>query len=245
MLIDTNTLKYKFGVNPKGILHVGAHLGEELGMYLNAGWLCPIIWVEGQANLAARLTSCLPSNHKVINAFVWDLDGINLNFKVTNNSQSSSLLNLGTHKHNYPDIFVNKVEVVQTKRLDSLIESSDNIDLLVLDIQGAELKALIGLGDHLKRVNYVYSEVNKWGVYEDCALVKELDQYLGHFGFKRVATSWVRGAGWGDALWIRSNLFNKYWTNRVLFELNELKKLIFLKNKLRHFKGFIKLKLYK
>jgi FkbM family methyltransferase len=243
MLIDANTLKNKFGVNPKGILHVGAHLGEEYGLYVNAGWFCPIIWVEGQTELAVRLKSFIPTNHKVINAIVWDLDDIELNFKLTNNSQSSSLFDFGTHQFIYQDVFVNKIERVKTKRLDSFIESNNNIDLLVLDIQGAELKALIGLGKHLKRVNYVYSEVNKKEVYKDCALVKDLDRYLKNFGFKRVATSWVVGAGWGDALWIKTDLINTYLINIVLFKLREFKKLILLKNKSGYLIRLIKIKL--
>jgi hypothetical protein len=176
---------------------------------------------------------------------VWDLDGIELDFKLTNNSQSSSLLDFGTHQLSYPNIFVNNTERIRTKRLDSFIELNDNIDLLVLDIQGVELKALIGLGEHLKRVKYIYSEVNKREVYIDCSQVKDLDRYLRNFGFKRAATSWVVGAGWGDALWIKTDLINKFWLNIVLFKLKELLKLISPMNRSVYLVRSIKIKLKK
>jgi len=245
MLIGTDILKNKFGVNPKGILHVGAHLAEEYELYVNAGWSCRVIWVEGQAKLVRKLQSSLPTSHKIIQAVVWDLDGIELDFKLTNNSQSSSLLDFGTHQLSYPNIFVNNTERIRTKRLDSFIELNDNIDLLVLDIQGVELKALIGLGEHLKRVKYIYSEVNKREVYIDCSQVKDLDRYLRNFGFKRAATSWVVGAGWGDALWIKTDLINKFWLNIVLFKLKELLKLISPMNRSVYLVRSIKIKLKK
>jgi FkbM family methyltransferase len=245
MLISADILRNEFGINPNGILHVGAHLGEEYDYYVSAGWICKIIWVESQTKLVHKLKSSLPTNHKVINATVWDLNGVELDFNLTNNSQSSSLFDFGTHQLNYPDVFVNKVERIKTKRLDSFIELNDNIDLLVLDIQGAELKALIGLGEHLKRVRYIYSEVNKREVYKGCAQVNDLDKYLKKFGFKRVATSWVVGAGWGDALWIQTDLINVFWLNIVLFKLRELKKIILLKNKTGYLIRSIKIKLIK
>ena len=152
MLISADILRSEFGVNPTGILHVGAHLGEEGKLYLAAGWSCEIIWVEGQKKLADKLRSRLPARNKVIHAIVWDSHGTKLDFNVTNNSQSSSLYDFGTHKLDYPDILVTKIKKVITRRLDSFIKYSDKIDLLVLDIQGAELRAIIGLGEHIRRV---------------------------------------------------------------------------------------------
>ena len=205
MLIEPIVLRDKFGVNPKGILHVGAHLGEEYELYRSALWFCKIIWVEGQKNLADTLKASLPPG---------------------NNSQSSSLLDFGTHRNIYPDIHVTEITQVKTKRLDSLINPDDIIDLLVLDIQGVELKAIIGLGKHLNRVNYIYSEVNKKEVYKHCSKVSEMDKYLGKYNFKRCATFWVEGAGWGDALYIKSNLVKDYRLNIFLYKLINAKRSI-------------------
>ena len=53
-----------------------------------------------------------------------------------------------------------------------------------------------------------------------------MDDYLIDFGFKRIATKWVIGAGWGDALWIKTDLIDGYWFNIFFFKFKELKNLI-------------------
>ena len=70
------------------------------------------------------------------------------------------------------------------------------------DIQGAELKALKGMEEHLSAVDYLYTEVNSDYVYKGCALIGELDEYLQRFGLFRVETKWT-DCKWGDAFYIR------------------------------------------
>ncbi|MEY2672629.1 MAG: hypothetical protein RLZZ508_506, partial [Actinomycetota bacterium] len=56
MLISVKILKSLFEVNPKNILHVGAHNAEELGDYKKAGWGSnKRIWIEAQHELAKQL----------------------------------------------------------------------------------------------------------------------------------------------------------------------------------------------
>jgi hypothetical protein len=67
-------------------------------------------------------------------------------FYITNNGQSSSILEFGTHKDYYPGIQVAEVKEFNTKRLDTLFSendiSPDARNFINLDIQGAELLAL-------------------------------------------------------------------------------------------------------
>jgi hypothetical protein len=74
-----------------------------------------------------------------------------------------------------------------------------------LDIQGAELPAIKGLGKLLKLVDYIFVEVNRREVYMNCTIVSDLDSFLSENGFKRVTTRWYFRQGWGDALYIREN----------------------------------------
>ncbi len=225
MLIEPTELLSKFGVKPGGILHVGAHKGEMFSKY-NQVWSSKgikFIWVEALPDLAEFLVNFLPSEmNKVINAVVWDKNDLIMDFNISSNLQSSSLLNFELHSQSYPEIKMIKTIKVKTKRLDGLIQPSDNIDLLVLDLQGAELNALIGLGVELGRVNWIVCEVNRSNVYEGNPLVEEIDNYLVNFGFKRIATRWTPN-GWGDALYAKVNFIRGHRINIIAFKVKEFK----------------------
>jgi FkbM family methyltransferase len=184
-------------------MHIGAHEAEEMFSYDQHRWH-PVIWIEAQPTLAAKLQNRLdPTFHKVINAAVWDLDGIALDLKITSNSQSTSLLNLGTHALDYPEIKVTELVNVRTSRIDSIFELESVPNFVNLDIQGAEFNALQGFGKLIKRVNYIYTEVNKKEVYEGCVTYPELNNFLESEGFLCVSIRWVPNKGWGDALFVR------------------------------------------
>jgi FkbM family methyltransferase len=203
MLFKLGDLNRIFDMPSMGVLHVGAHEGEESESYAALGWQ-PVTWVEAQADLVAKLQSRLdPNSNTVIQAAVWDQGGIKLKFNISSNSQSSSLLNFGTHAADYPTVrFISNIEVF-TKRLDEILSHEVEFQFINLDLQGAEGRALVGLGNLLNKSNYVYTEVNKREVYIGCSLVRELDEFLAENGFFRVATRWVPFKGWGDAFYVR------------------------------------------
>lgn len=203
MLISVSELNQNWGVFPNGVLHVGAHLGEEAHDYANFGW-SPIIWIEAQPLLAEQLAAKFkPPTHRVINAAIWKEDGKKLKLHVASNSMSTSLLEFGSHTNSYPDIhFVDEIEVI-TKRIDSLIDPSQMPNFLNIDIQGAELSAIESLGSLIEKIDYIFVEVNKREVYIQCTKVHEIDAHLKEQGFKRVTTRWYVRQGWGDALYIR------------------------------------------
>jgi len=229
MLISVPELKDKFGISPSGILHVGAHLAEESDDYEKAGWSSAkrVIWVESQPELVKTLYKTLdPSRNKIINATVWSESGKEMKFHVANNSQSSSLLALGTHANSYPEVEFDFDLNVTTKRLDEIISDSDDVSFVNLDIQGAELEALKGLGLQIHKVKWLYSEVNKREVYENCAKIKDLDLYLKEYSFERIATRWAYGTGWGDALWGKKSECKQIRKAIFLFKVNEMSRVI-------------------
>ena len=228
LLISVAEIQEKFGISPSGILHVGAHLAEENLDYQKAGWSSStkIIWVESQFELVKKLTKSLdPLRNKIINATVWSESGKEMKFHVANNSQSSSLLALGTHAKDYPGVKFDFDVTVTTKRLDEVISDLDDVSFVNLDIQGAELEALKGLGLHLHKVKWIYSEVNKKDVYENCAKIEELDSFLQAYSFERIATRWAYGYGWGDALWSKKSECKGLRKSIYLFKLNELQRI--------------------
>lgn len=205
MLISVSELSRYWNVRPTGILHVGAHLAEENSDYEKFNWR-PVTWVEAQPSLIRELISSLNLKHnRVIEAAVWDKNEVKLKLHVASNSMSSSLLELGSHADSYPEIkYVDEIEVF-TKRLDAIIEDSTMPNFVNLDIQGTELQAIKSLGALLQKVSYIFVEVNRGDVYQNCTHVKELDSYLEGNEFRRVTTRWYLKQGWGDALYIRKD----------------------------------------
>jgi FkbM family methyltransferase len=205
MLISFDYLLSKYKMQIKGILHVGMHEAEEIDMYEKCVGRDKILWVEAMLD---KVQFCRTKFPGILaeNAVVSDSDGEDVRFNVSNNGQSSSILQFGTHKINHPEVHYVYSFQSKTKRLENVIskyKDSVNFNFLNLDIQGVELKALKGLGDYLKNIDYIYTEVNCDYVYEKCDLVTDIDDYLSGFGFKRVETSWFGSCKWGDAFYIK------------------------------------------
>ena len=145
---------------------------------------------------------------RAVNACLSNVDDNEVTFNISSNEgQSSSFLEFGTHKTAHPDVsYIDQIQL-KTKRLDTLIDEINlnvhEFNFLNMDLQGAELLALRGLGDYLKYFKYAYLEVNKEELYKGCPLVEDLDMYLIGFGFRRVETSWAGNFGWGDSFYIR------------------------------------------
>jgi len=201
MLIPLHKLVNKYNIHFKGILHVGAHECEELKDYETYIQRNKILWVEA---LPDKVELCKQrySNLLIENAVVSDKIE-KVMFNVSNNGQSSSILDFGLHSHYHSHVhYVNSFET-ETKLLKDVISKYDiEYNFLNFDIQGAELKALKGMEEYLHKVDYLYTEVNSDYVYKGCALIEELDEYLLKFGLIRVEINMTEYK-WGDAFYIR------------------------------------------
>jgi FkbM family methyltransferase len=199
-IIDTYNLKIT------GVLHCGAHTGEEAEAYHRAG-INRVLWVEGNPELIPELEAhVLPYGHRVCQALITDKDDEEIVFNITNNMQSSSIYEFGTHTIVSPDVHFTHQLRLRTARLDTLsnVHNMEYLNFLNLDLQGAELVALKGLGELIQQFDYIYTEINRDELYLGCARLPELDSYL--TDFKRVETRMAGDAGWGDSLFISSRL---------------------------------------
>ena len=207
MLIKLDYLvkKYNLRKKVKGILHVGAHECEEKKDYDSFNFK-NVYWVEGMKYKVKMMKEKLP-DVKIFHAVISDKDNEDITLKIANNGQSSSILELGTHKEKHPEVHYIAEENHKSKTLKTLIEEEkidmENVNFLNFDIQGVELKALKSMGDYLKKIDYIYSEVNTDYLYVDCCLIGEIDEYLKDFDFKRVETKMAGDTGWGDAFYIK------------------------------------------
>jgi FkbM family methyltransferase len=201
LLISVSDLRTFWKIQPKGVVHVGAHYAEEQEDYEKYEF-GPVVWVEAQPELVNLLRSKVRTPSIVLQGLVWNESGIPMTLNVTNNGQSSSVFALGSHKESYPEIRVTAELELTTSRLDSILPPDTRADFLNLDIQGAEYEALQGLGSLIEKFNFVYIEVNRAEVYAGIKQIHQLDSLLEQAGFKRISTIWTK-ADWGDALYVR------------------------------------------
>jgi FkbM family methyltransferase len=207
MLIPLQYLYNKYSLRIHSVLHIGAHECEELHWYNQVGVpSTSVIWLEANVNLVNKNVSKGIPN--VYQAVVSDcIETVDLH--ITNNMQSSSILELETHKTEHPDVFVIDTQAVTTTTVKELFETTRIFkslnrfpNFVNLDIQGAELKALKGFEHLIDNVDYVYTEVNVAYLYKNCALLHELDRFLEEKGFQRVELQ-MTPHGWGDAFYVR------------------------------------------
>lgn len=208
MMIPFDYLVDKYKIDIKGVAHFGASYAQERFEY-DKYCKGKVIWVEAIPNVYNELVENLKSftNQKGINACLSNADGQEIIFNVSNNeSQSSSMLELGTHSIIHPEVhYVEKLSMI-TNRADTLFTKEDfkDINFLNVDLQGAEHLAIEGMGDLIKNIEWALLEVNKKEVYKGCMTIDNMDYFMLQRGFERVETGvWV-AESWTDALYKRT-----------------------------------------
>jgi FkbM family methyltransferase len=202
MLFTCSELTEAFSLDVRGVLHIGAHKFEERASYIASGW-SPRVWIEANEALLDREAFAENSEDRIIKAACWSEDGVILDFNIMSNSECSSLLNLGLTSEYYPEVQLIGVNKVLGRRVDAIFEDASIPNFVNVDVQGSELHVLQGFGERLWEIDFVYCEINKKDLYLSCSRVEQIDEFLGAFGFSRIATRWVPLRHWGDALYVR------------------------------------------
>ena len=105
----------------KGGFHIGSHDCEELAFYNKLGLANEeIIWID------AILSKVNESKNKgipnVYNALITDQDDTEMTFNISNNVQSSSVFEFGTHLNEHPwVVYVDKIQL-KSITVDSFFE---------------------------------------------------------------------------------------------------------------------------
>lgn len=185
-----------------GVLHIGAHTGQEAPLYEELG-IKNVVWVEANPAVIPRLRANVePLGHRVIECAVggWDERA---NFHVTSNDgESSSLLQLGEHKDLWPDITVTHTVQVKSRPLNILFPECDlwKCNLWVLDIQGGEYYALANACMALSFADFILTELNFSNMYLCGGSVEEIDRLLSDF---TAAGLWESTGQFGECFYVR------------------------------------------
>jgi FkbM family methyltransferase len=201
MILDLDDLVQKYSLDVRGVLHIGAHHGQEYSTYKRLN-ISPIVFVEALPHTYNILTQNVGPECICINVAIGNHEGVvSMYVDEANTGGSSSVLKPKIHLQQYPHIqFPYQVDVPITK-IDTLDLPLCNF--INMDIQGYELEALKGAAIYLNTVDYLMLEINRAEVYENCAQIEQVDQYLLQYGFIRVETDWA-GHTWGDGFYIKT-----------------------------------------
>ncbi len=206
MLIGIDAFK-KYKNEIKGVYHIGAHRLEENNSYFEIG-IKDVLWFEANPKIYKDMKPTLQyiSTQNIYNELLSDVDDVEVEFYITNNGLSSSMLKSKEHKKYYPHIVVSETIILKTKKMSTFIkENNVNIskyNFINVDVQGAELKVIKGFEEYLNTIDFIYTKVNTEELYENCPMVSEIDNFLSQYNFRRIETN-ITSANWGDAFYIK------------------------------------------
>ena len=210
MLVKLDKLVEQFNLNIKGVLHIGAHYGQEYVDYKKHNVQYMIFFEPIRATFD-KLLSVLPENENIISynfALGNETGEREMFLESANKGQSCSFLEPGTHLSLYPHIPFHGKEIVKIYKLDNIAFNRDNYNMINIDVQGFELEVFKGGVETLKTIDYIYTEVNDEDVYKGCCHLSDVDKFLGKHGFTRVLVEYPNRTPqekypWGDALYLK------------------------------------------
>jgi FkbM family methyltransferase len=199
-------------MNITGIIHVGAHHGQELQIYKNAvPEIQNIVFFEADPSNFDVLQQTIKNNadnNTTIRSICTGIGSSECEMELYksdgNKGQCNSLLKPKLHVTQYPSIVFDKTIKIKVEPLDKY-NFGPVYNFLNMDIQGFELEALKGAKKTLENIKWIMTEVNRDELYENCAQITEIDEYLKQFNFVRKEVYWAGGT-WGDALYVKEEV---------------------------------------
>jgi len=204
-----NYKDYLDSMSIKGVIHIGSNNIDVLNLY-NSINIKNIIWIDAYNH--AKIY-----NIRSYNALITDKDDMEYIFNISNNGETSSILEYKTYKTSLPDIFHKETVLLKSITLDSFYKKYNidynNYDMWYICISGSELWALKGSKENIKNINIIYIKIYTKELYNNCPLINDIDTYLNTRNFKRMITE-INIYGSGIAIYKRQNkkIFNKLLT---------------------------------
>lgn len=205
MIVGFDEYKHKYDFsNVVGVIHVGAHHGQEHEEYTNQfGPWTSTHWFEPLSSVYKVLESRLGGKFgvKLYNYALGPEESVMSIWEDSENGgQSSSLMKPKECLQEWDHITFTQSTEVQVRTLDSFGITDSN--MLVIDAQGYELEVLKGSVKTLERMTHVFCEVNLREMYEGCPTMEDISNFLSQYGFVP-RENWWTPYNWGDVYWSR------------------------------------------
>ncbi len=177
-------IENEFIKKANGVLHIGAHLGQESARYSENSM--QVIWIEAVPHVHEELVKNIERfpNQVAICALLGDQNISKVDFHLASNDLASSSVFKFGNELGFKNLDMKSKISLSMVRLDSLFsfESLGDYEHWVIDVQGAELLVLTGAGDLLKICKSLLVEVSTRQVYEGGVSWSELEKFLSERG---------------------------------------------------------------
>jgi len=174
-----------------GIIHVGAHIGQECDRYAEHG--LNVLWIEPNPTIFRTLSKAISNypEQTALCCLIADVDNKDCSLHVSSNlGASSSILEPGAHREFWPEVTFSEMIPLKSITLASLVKREGvdlgRYDALVMDTQGSELLVLKGAADILGRFKFIKTEAADFEMYKGCCTLADLDSFLIAHSFRRV-----------------------------------------------------------
>jgi FkbM family methyltransferase len=192
-------------LNYRYVIDAGANRGSFTDAFLRLHRPERVILVEPLPDLAESLRARYAGDPRIsiVAAALSDRNG-EAQFQINRSEASSSLLPIDPRNSKWfaRDLNVARTVQVPTMTLPELMsrEGLQTVDLLKLDLQGAERLVLTGGAEVLDRIQVIHTEVFFEQLYAGAWLFWETNEYLSHRGFKLCGLSNIVHSPDGDLL---------------------------------------------
>lgn len=190
-LIDRKGLK-AFLRDVSGVIHVGAHVGQERELY--AQYRLKVIWIEPLPDLFDELEKNIAEfpEQRAVQCLVTDRDDHEYAFHVASNAgASSSILDLHLHRDVWHDVTYTRTVAMKSKTLATILAEQRidpvEYDALVMDTQGSELLVLEGAAPLLPGFKYIQTEVADFEAYKGCCQLADIESFLARHDYGEMA----------------------------------------------------------
>ncbi|MEY3328698.1 MAG: hypothetical protein RLZZ115_1581 [Cyanobacteriota bacterium] len=197
-------------ITPRGIILVGAYDGKTLKR-LNLPNTVKTLLIDANPSAVERLQENFADspNVQVVQAAIANHNDT-VTLHLTSLESSSSILPWKQYSEIYPNIKEIQQLTLSSRTLDTLLEelnlSPSDFNILILDIQGAELLALEGANQLLNTLDAIYTNVHYQELFEGGALAEEVNQFLSDYQFDIVAEDTPYHPAWGEAFYVRQTV---------------------------------------